>query len=431
MTPSVPDLLPAARALGTALAIGLFIGLERGWREREVREGGRVAGLRTFALIGLMGGALSLVGLQAGVSPAQLLAVGLASVAALFAVAFRRAAADSGTVSITSGVAALVTFVLGALAAQGQEVIAVAAAVVVTLLLGMKEQLHGGLRRIQPAELNAVLQLAVLSAAILPFLPDEGLGPYQAINPFKVWLAVVLVAALALAGHVAVRLRGERQGLLWAGLLGGLASSTAATVTLARTARAQPSLAVPAASSIVAACGMMFLRMAAVVVLLQPDLALRLGSFLSLLGAGCFGAAWLLWPRQADAAGDAVPAEARLFGLPTALGFGLALSLVAVAVRAARESLGIAGLYGVAFVSGLADVDAMLISSVQMHGQGQLAVGPTAAAMLIAAFSNMVMKAAMAWAIGGRVVGRRVAAGYLFALAAGGAVAAALHGAVG
>jgi len=185
MTPSVPDLLPAARALGTALAIGLFIGLERGWREREVREGGRVAGLRTFALIGLMGGALSLVGLQAGVSPAQLLAVGLASVAALFAVAFRRAAADSGTVSITSGVAALVTFVLGALAAQGQEVIAVAAAVVVTLLLGMKEQLHGGLRRIQPAELNAVLQLAVLSAAILPFLPDEGLGPYQAINPFR------------------------------------------------------------------------------------------------------------------------------------------------------------------------------------------------------------------------------------------------------
>ncbi len=102
MTPSELDLTMATRALGTALAIGLFVGLERGWREREVREGGRVAGLRTFALIGLMGGALSLVASQAGVSPAALLAVGLASVAALFAVAFRRAAADAGTVSITA-----------------------------------------------------------------------------------------------------------------------------------------------------------------------------------------------------------------------------------------------------------------------------------------------------------------------------------------
>ncbi len=431
MTPSELDLTMATRALGTALAIGLFVGLERGWREREVREGGRVAGLRTFALIGLMGGALSLVASQAGVSPAALLAVGLASVAALFAVAFRRAAADSGTVSITSAIAALVTFALGALAAQGQAVVAVAAAVVVTLLLGMKEQLHGGLRRIQPGELNAVLQLAVLSAVILPYLPDEGLGPYQAINPFQAWLAVVLVAALALAGHVAVRLRGERQGLMWTGLLGGLASSTAATVTLARTARAQPALAVPAAAAIVAACGVMFLRMATVVALLQPALALRLGGFLLLLGLGGFLAAWALWRRQPAPAGDAVQAEARLFGLSTALGFGLALAVVAVAVRAARESLGIAGLYGVAFLSGLADVDAILIASVQMHAQGQLAAGATAAAMLVAAGSNMVAKAAMAWVIGGRAVGGRVAAGYAFALAAGASVAAGLAWALG
>lgn len=426
MTPVELDLTMATRALGTALAIGLFVGLERGWRERDVREGGRVAGLRTFALIGLMGGALSLVAMQADASPALLLAVGLASVAALFAVAFRRAAADSGTVSITSAIAALVTFVLGALAAQGQEVIAVAAAVVVTLLLGMKEQLHGGLRRIQAAELNAVLQLAVLSAVILPFLPDQGLGPYQAVNPFKLWLAVVLVAAMALAGHVAVRLRGERQGLMWAGLLGGLASSTAATVTLARTARDQSALAVPAASAIVAACGVMFLRMATVVALMQPGLALRLGGLLLLLGAGCFLAAWFLWRRQPAPAADAVRAEARLFGLPTALGFGVALAVVAVAVRAARDSLGDTGLYGVAFVSGLADVDAILISSVQMHAQGQLGAGATATAMLIAAFSNMVMKAGMAWVIAGRAVGWRVTGGYLFALAAGGVIAALL-----
>lgn len=423
MTPESLELLNAARALGLALAIGLFVGLERGWREREVREGGRVAGLRTFALIGLMGGALSLLASVSGASLALLLAVGLASVAALFVVAFKRASSRSGTLSITSGIAALVTFALGALAAQGQEVVAVAAAVVVTLLLGMKEQLHGGLRRIQPAELQAVLQLAVLSAAILPFLPDEDLGPYGAINPFKLWIAVVLVAALALAGHVAVRLRGARQGLMWAGLLGGLASSTAATVALARAVRAQPSLAGPGASAIVAACGMMFVRMAAVVALLQPSLALRLGGFLVLLGVACFAVAWGLWWRQRPSQASNLDAQAKLFGLPTALGFGVALAVVAVATQAARAYLGIAGLYGIAFIAGLADVDAILIASVQMHGQGQLAAGATAAAMLIAALSNMVMKAAMAWAIAGRSVGLQVALGYLLVLAAGAAAA--------
>lgn len=420
MSPAELDLLPAARALGTSLAIGLFVGLERGWREREVREGGRVAGLRTFALIGLMGGVLARVSDAA----VLLLAVGLASVAALFAVAFRRASAASGTVSITSAVAALVTFALGALAAQGQEALAVAAAVVVTLLLGMKDVLHGWLRRIQPAELNAVLQLAVLSAAILPLLPNEGVGPYAAINPFKLWLAVVLVAALALAGHLAVRLRGERRGLMWAGLLGGLASSTAATVTLARRVREQPALAAPAAAAIVAACGMMFLRMATVVALLQPSLALRLGGLLLGLGLACFGAAWWQWRHAGDAAAGPVPAEAKLFDLATALGFGVALAVVAVAARAGREVLGDAGVYGVAFLSGLADVDAILISSVQMHAAGELAAGPTAGAMLVAAFSNMVVKAALAAWLGGRTVGARVTAGYLAALAAGGLGAA-------
>lgn len=417
------DLGVTARGLGIALAIGLFVGLERGWRAREVREGGRVAGLRTFALIGLMGGLLSVVGSASASALALLLAVGLACVAILFAVAFKRSMSTTGTVSITTGIAALVTFALGALAAQGQEIVAVAAAVVVTLLLGMKEQLHDGLRRIQPEELHAVLQLAVLSAAILPFLPNEGLGPYGAINPFKIWLAVILVAALALAGHVAVRLRGQQQGLVWAGLLGGLASSTAATVALARAVRDEPALVSSGVPAIVAASGVMFLRMAVVVALLQPSLALRLGGFLSLLGVACFVVAWGLWRRRVPSPPGRLDAQAKLFGLPTALGFGLALGLVAVASQAGRAYLGEAGLYGVAFIAGLADVDAIVLSSVQMHAQGHLAAGVTAAVMLTAAMSNMLMKASMAWAIAGRTVGLQVSIGYLVALSAGAALA--------
>lgn len=417
------DLLLAVRGLGISLAIGLFVGLERGWRAREVREGGRVAGLRTFALIGLMGGLLSLVGSGSASALALLLAVGLACVAILFAVAFKRSMSATGTVSITTGIAALVTFSLGALATQGQEIVAVAAAVVVTLLLGMKEQLHDGLRRIQPEELHAVLQLAVLSAAILPFLPDEGLGPYGALNPFRIWLAVILVAALALAGHVAVRLRGQQQGLMWVGLLGGLASSTAATVALARAVRDEPALVPSGVPAIVAASGVMFLRMAVVVALLQPSLAVRLGGFLSSLGIACFVVAWGLWRRRAPSQAGSLDTQAKLFGLSTALGFGLTLGLVAIASQAGRAYLGDAGLFGVAFIAGLADVDAIVLSSVQMHAQGDLAAGMTAAVMLTAALSNMVMKASMAWTIAGRAVGVQVSIGYVVALLAGAALA--------
>lgn len=416
------QLLPAAWSLGLALAIGLFIGLERGWREREVREGGRVAGLRTFALIGLAGGVLELL------SPgsAVLLSAGLLCVALLFVVSFERAARASGGVSITTAVAALVTFALGALAVHGEPLLAMGAGVVVTLLLRMKDVLHGWLRRIEPGELGAVLQVAVLSAVILPWLPDQAMGPFGAINPFKAWLAVVLVSALSLAGHVAVRLRGQRQGLMWTGLLGGLTSSTAATLALSRVARERPALAPLAASAIVAACGVMFLRMAVIVAVLQPALAWRLAVLLVAPGLGCFLAAAWLWRHDAD--GPTRTGEGRrdvpLFGLSTALGFGAVLVVVAVASRGAQEALGTAGVYAVAFLSGLADVDAILFSSMQMHAHGHLALSSTAIALGLAVLANMVVKAAMAWTLAGRGAGRRVALGYGFSLGLGGLAAA-------
>lgn len=414
------ELSQAARVLGTALSVGLLVGLERGWRGRQQAEGSRVAGLRTFGLIGLLGGLLSLLSPSSSLLPA----IGLVSVALLFAVSYRRAASESGTLSITTAVAALATFGLGALAAQGHFVLAVGTAVVVALLLDLKEELHGGLQRIQPAELNAVLQLGVLTAVILPLLPNAGYGPYGALNPFQLWLAVVLVAVLSLMGYIAVRLRGEQQGLLWTGLLGGLASSTAATLSLSRFARDEPRLALPAAAAIVAASGVMFLRMAAVITALQPTLAWRLGGYLSLLGATCLLAAAWQWRRRVRGEQLTVPAQARLFDLPSALGFGLALGVVAVLVRAAKESLGAAGIFAVSFLSGLADVDAIVISSVQMHAGGQLDDRSTAIAILLAAVANMIVKAGMAWRIGGRSVGARVTAGFL-CVAAVGLVAAA------
>lgn len=414
MPADIPS-LQAAQALGSSLAVGLLVGLERGWRDRDLPDGARVAGLRTFTLIAFCGG---LAMLLAPATP-LLLPSGLLAVAALFAVSFPVAAKAAGSMSITTAVAALATFGLGALAAAGHPLLAVGASVLVALLLDLKPALHGLLRRIRPAELHAVLQLGVLSAVVLPLLPDAGYGPYEALNPFKLWLAVLLLAALSLTGHVAMRWHGTQQGLLWIGVLGGLASSTAATLALARYTRADPGVKDAAGAATVAACGVMFLRMALLVAVLQPALAWRMGGFLAVLGlAGLLLAAWQWHRKPRDAASPLVPAG-RVFDLATALAFGGLLGLVGLTVRAAKEGLGVSGLYGVAFLSGLADVDAILVSTLQMQAQGQLAARVAAAAVLLAATANMAAKAAMAWSIGGRPLGAAVLRGYGLIVLAG------------
>lgn len=417
----MPELLDSAIKLGTGLAVGLVVGLERGWRAREAVEGRRIAGLRTFALIGLFGALLAVPG-----SPDLSAAIGLACVALLFVVSYRQETDRAGSLSITSGVAALVTYALGAAAARGHLVIALGGAVVVALLLDLKEELHGWLRSMQAAELDSALQLGVITAVILPLLPNQGYGPYDAINPFKLWLAVILVAALSLLGHVALRLRGQQQGLLWVGLLGGLASSTAATLTLARLARAHPELARTARAAILAASAVMFVRMAIVVSVIEPALSLSLGGLLLWLSVTTAAVAAWFWrgreraPQPAQAA-----APVGVFDLRAALVFGGALGLTTVLVRAAQEFLGSGGVYAVSFLSGLADVDAIVISTVQMHAQGSLPALPTSIAILLAALANTVVKGTMAWVIAGRAVGSRVSAGFLAAVALGSAPALA------
>lgn len=413
------DFPQAAARLGAALAVGLVVGLERGWRDRDLPDGGRVAGLRTFALIGLLGGALGIVGTT---WPA---AAGLVGVALLFAVSFKRAAAVSGTLSITTAIAGLVTYALGVLASQGHVLLAVGTATVVALLLDLKDELHRGIRQIAPAELDAVLQLGVLTVVVLPLLPDAGYGPYEALNPFRLWVAVLLIAGLSLAGHAASRWRGAHQGLLWAAMLGSLASSTAATLALARAARAEPTLAPAAGSAAVAACGVMFVRMAVVVSVLQPRLATSLGALLMLMAVACLAAGAVLWWRKPPVAPAELAPTAKVFDLPTAVGFGLMLGAVALLARAAREHLGESGLYGVAFVSGLTDVDAITISTIGLVRDGTAPVDVAAQAIALAVLANMVVKATMAWFIGGRAVGQRVAGGYAAALAVGGIALAA------
>lgn len=427
---------PAVTGLAASLAVGLLIGLERGWRERERPEGGRVAGLRTFALIGLFGGVSAQ--LRGAFGP-WVLAAGLIALALLAVVSYSAWVRSSGRLSATTSIAALLTYLLGALAASGSPALAAAAAVVATVLLDLKSTLHRWLQRIEARELSAALQMLVLSVVILPLLPDQGYGPYEALNPYTLWWAVVLVSGLSLGGHIAMRASGPRRGLLWTGLLGGLASSTAATLALARQARQDSALREAANAGIQAACGVMFLRMTLIAASLAPALGRALLLPFVIAGAVQLALALLQWrrvggpwapsslvPPESPAAAEEAPVEggAPPFDLSVALGFAAFLGVMAVLGQAAHELFGRTGLFGLSLLSGLADVDAILITLARMiAASGGTAVGLTLGAAVVAAMlaaaSNLASKIGIAWVAGDAALGWQVAAGYALTLAAG------------
>lgn len=414
------DFPPDVERLMAALAVGLLIGLERGWQVRDVHDGGRVAGLRTFALTGLLGGVLGLLQPMLGVWPLVGAEVGLAL---LLAVAYQRTAEQSGNLSATTAIAMLLTLMLGAFCVIGHVALALAAAVVTAVLLNLKPTLHSGLRWIQRSELSASLQLLVLSVVVLPYLPDVGMGPYSALNPYKLWWAVILISGLSLTGHFAMRLSGPQRGILWTGLLGGLASSTATTLALARFAHSQPALSRACTLGIEAACGVMFLRMVVLLGVISPHALVVLGWPLGL--SGLLLLAWAVWQwTQVDepASDQSNLAPMVPFNLGTALTFASFLAVVAVLVPAAQQWLGASGIYMLSAVSGLADVDAMVIALSRMHHSGDIVISAMGIAMGVASLSNIVTKSILAWTAGGRVIGWRVAAANVLALAAGAGV---------
>lgn len=400
------DNLPA---LAIALAIGLLVGLERGWRQRQADEGGRVAGIRTFGLIGLAGGLAGTLGATLG---DWLVAAVLVALAALLLRGFHEEAGRSGDVGVTTEVSAVVTYLLGVLATRGEPALAAAGAVVTAGLLGTKDILHGALRRLDELEMRAVLQLALISIVVLPVLPDRGYGPWQVFNPREMWLMVVLISAIGFFSHFAVRIAGPRRGLLATGLFAGLASSTALTLALSRTGREAPALRALLAAAVVIAGTMMFPRMlvevAAVNRELLPQLLLPLAS---LTLAGGAGVAWL---ARRGAGGDTDASQAtppRPFELATALQFALILAVVLVAAEAARRYLGESGIYALALISGLTDVDAITLSLSRM-ARADLAPEVAARGILLAGLANTAVKAALVLALAGRAMGLAVAAGY-------------------
>jgi uncharacterized membrane protein (DUF4010 family) len=401
------------RGLGIALAIGLLIGAERGWSDRDLPEGGRVAGLRTFGLIGLAGGLAVLVARSVG---DWFAVAGLVAVAAVLIAGYWWTIKAYGDLSATSVIAGILTFCLGALAMQELWIVAAAAGVVTALLLGLKPTLHRLLRRIEERELLAVLQLLLISLVILPVLPDEGYGPYGALNPRQLWWMVVLIAGLSFAGYVAVKVAGT-QGIILTGIFGGLASSTAVTLTFARLGRAHPPLQRALATGIALAWTVMYVRMGILIAVVAPALLRGLIYPLALMTVVGL-AAGLSLLRRADRA--AVPEQALTnpFEIGMALRFAALIAVVMLLSHALRDWFGDAGMLALAFVSGLADVDAITLTVGEQAGAG-LAATTASLALLIAAGANTAMKCAMAMALAGGAMARWVALTAVATIAAG------------
>ncbi|MFM9887290.1 MAG: MgtC/SapB family protein [Burkholderiales bacterium] len=387
---------------GLSLAIGLLIGLERE-RRPEAK-----AGVRTFPLIALLGTASALLAEQ--LQSPWIIAVTIGLVGASLIVAYavdRNASADAGTTTV---VAALVCFSLGAMLWKGHSGLALSLAIVTTTLLHFKTELEGFSHKLTPQDVVSTLQFAALSFVVLPLLPDVGSGPGGALNPRHIWWMVVLVSGVSWAGYVVWRLAGPQHGPALVGLLGGLVSSTATTLVFTRRAAKEPLTAPGAALAILVASLVIYFRVLVVTFAVSPAVVLTLA--IPLGGALLFSIPMvaLRWWSHTRAGTMDIPEFSNPANLRVALAFGAGYAIVLVAAAWASDVAGQSALYGLAFLSGLTDVDAITLSSLRLVGVGSINETTATNAIGIALLSNLLVKVAVSFALGGKAFGRRCVA---------------------
>jgi uncharacterized membrane protein (DUF4010 family) len=383
------------------LFLSFLTGLEREEHKTNI-DHYAFGGVRTFPLIGLIGYAMALL------SAGELLpiALGFAVVAGFLMLSYRHKLSASQLAGVTTEMSGLTTYLVGALVYREQFWIATTLSVASMLLLELKTALENLSRRVAPEEIFTFTKFLLLTAVILPVLPREDLGPFQ-INAFKTWLVVVAVSTVSYGSYVILRLTKGQGGVLLAAVLGGAYSSTVTTVALSRRAQreARPHLF---SAAILIACGVMYLRLVALLALFNHGLFMILGLPFTLLAALAAGGGWL-WSRLSDPKTGDVKREyepRNPLELRAALAFALLFLLMLVATRLAVVYLGKGGVYGLAAVMGVTDVDPFIMGMTQSAGSATpFSVG--ASAILVAAASNNLVKGIYAYSLCDRATGRQ------------------------
>jgi uncharacterized membrane protein (DUF4010 family) len=412
------DLQDLISRLALAFGIGLLIGLERGWRRRGARPGSRAAGIRTFAISGLLGGLIAALaqagGGAASVGGALFLGLAFATYGVVITLFSRDENVSIGTLSATTAVAGMLTFALGAYALIGDTRIAAGTAVATAVVLALREELHGWVEKITWPELRSGLVLLAMTFIVLPIMPGEPIGPFGGVNLREVWIIAIVLAGVSFLGYAAVKYFGARRGLILAAAAGGLASSTAVTIANARRAAAGEGAPRLLASGVAIASGVMFLRVGGIVTALNPALLVLVAPALAaaaLVALG-FALAWMFW-AGADPKDYRSVEFRNPFDLLSVVGFALFLGVIIVLGHAVGETFGATGAVAGAVVVGLADVDAVTVSMLRLT-PNTLTRAQAAVAILAAVASDTVSKVAI-----GAAIGRGWFAADLAAMAAG------------
>ena len=388
----------------TSLAIGLLIGLER------ERNPSAKAGLRTFALVTLFGTLAAM--LSSKIDSPWLMIAGLLLVGAMIIAAYfnnKSEVPDPGTTTIA---ALILSYLLGVLVWYGQTELAIMLAITATTLLYFKPELRGMTQRMTRRDLVSTLQFLVLTFIILPILPDQNYGPYGAFNPYQAWMMVVLISGLSLAGYIALHWGNKHYGAPLLGFLGGLVSSTATTLAYARHGRDNASMEHLSAAVILISSQVVMVRLLVISAVIAPAV---LPSLLLPMGTGLvFGviATLFSWNKLRSNNELPKPGSSNPTEIPAALGFALLYSAVLLAAAWLSDLAGNMGLYAVAAVSGLTDVDPITLSSLRLVDLEKLSETYAVTAVTIAFLSNMLLKFGMVLFIGGKNLAKHVLIGF-------------------
>jgi uncharacterized membrane protein (DUF4010 family) len=405
------DLTYIFQQLGIALGLGLLVGLQR---ERAATH--KLAGVRTFPLVTVLGTVCAMLAQPFG---GWVVAAGLAAVAGMLVIGnlavLKSGHADPG---LTTEVAMLLMFGVGAYLVIGHREVAIAIGGGAAVLLHFKGELHGIAGKLGDEDLKAIMQFALISLVILPVLPNQTYGPYAVLNPRNIWWMVVLIVGISLGGYIIYKFFGEQTGMVMGGILGGLISSTATTVSYAKRTAQAPEGVRPAAIVIMIASAIVFVRVLLEIAAVAPSFLPSASPPILVTLVLCMALSAGMWflgrkePHQ-------MPAQENPSELKSALLFGLLYAIVLLAVAAAKERFGDRGLYLVAGLSGLTDVDAITLSTAQMVSSGRLGADSGWKLILVASMSNLVFKAATIAVLGHRQLLTKIALLYGLALAAG------------